>query len=274
MQQDAERIISLQSSGLTLHGLLYRPREAGGAPLLVICDPFAEEKKCAHRPLVDITRGLCAQGYAVLRFDYRGCGDSQGAFGEFTPEDWLQDIHAAIEFAHGEEAPMWIGLAGLRMGASLADAVARDRGDIACLMLWEPIIDGKQYVAQNLRRSMIKAMLTEGKQFDAESVAAKHESDVIDFDGYEVRADTREQLEAIRLGVADKPFTGPTLVLSVGPREDPAAPYTDLAASYPRAAALAVRLEPFWNRIGLTDAGPMIQATLDWLNDTAQTDCC
>lgn len=260
-----ERIAQIDSGGLRLHGILHEAQALPARGLLVVCGPFAEEKKCAHRPLVDAARHLSERGFAVLRFDYRGCGDSEGAFRDFTLDDWLADTHAAIDFAKRELAPDWTGVAGLRMGAALADHAVRGRGDIDCLILWQPVIDGKRYVAQNLRRSMIKAMLTDGDEFEAKAVADRHESDVIDFDGYEVTAGAQRGLEAIRLGGPEGAFGGPTLVLNIGPRDEPDDAHRKLAESYPSGLALGVRLQPFWNRIGLIDAQPMVDATSSWL---------
>ncbi len=258
-----QRILQIPSNGLRLHGLWYEPVEPTGR-LLILCDPFAEEKKCAHRPLTDFARGLCAEGYVVVRFDYRGCGDSEGDFGQFTPADWLQDLLATVEHARGVAKQTWLGLAGLRLGAALASQAA-----VTCqadaLILWEPILDGKRYVSQNLRRSMIKAMLTEGEKFDAQSVAERQESDLIDFDGYEVSQETRRWLEGLQMGAAEATFGGPTLVLNIGPREEPGEAYGQLAQGYPKGTALGLRLEPFWNRIGLIDCSPALSLTLDWL---------
>ena len=263
-----ERIISPRSGPQRLHGILRAPPGGDAARLVVMCDPFAEEKKCAHRPLVDAARALCAAGFSVLRFDYRGCGDSEGDFADVAPADWREDIAAALDFGRSETRAEWVGIMGLRLGANLAAVAARADRPLDGLILWEPILDGKQYVRHNLRRSMIKAMLTEGEQFDAQSAARKHDANIIDFDGYLVSAQTREQLEALDTGAGA--FAGPTLVLNIGPKDEPGEPYRTLAAAFGQATALGVRLEPFWNRIGLVDAGPVIETTLDWLRTAAR----
>jgi exosortase A-associated hydrolase 2 len=264
-----QRIITFQSAGRKLHGVIRHGEEAAPRGLVVICDPFAEEKKCAHRPLVDVARRLCLEGFSVLRFDYRGCGDSGGDFEDSTPADWLADIHAAIDFGKSELGVASVGLAGLRMGATLADHAAREREDIKWLMLWEPILDGKRYVAQNLRRSLVKAMLTEGEEFDAQGVTSEPADDAIDFDGYLVSAAMREQLEALRLSDGEDCFSGPTLVLNIGPRDEPGQAYAEAAAAYRDGIARGIRLEPFWNRIGLMDARALGEVCLEWVDGTA-----
>jgi exosortase A-associated hydrolase 2 len=244
-----------------VHGCACAEHPAWG---LLFCDPFAEEKKCAHRVLVEAARDFCAADIACMRFDYRGTGDSPGEFGEATPEQWVQDILAAIAFARRELGVRTLGLLGVRLGAALAlQAIeASEQADFA--ILWEPVINGRQYLQQNLRRSMIKAMLTEEEKFDAGRVRQAQAEDVFDFDGYPISAEMRGQIEAIDLLAAPPELPGPALVVNITTREQPAEPYQELAEAL-GGRAVAVRQEPFWNRIGLIEARPVVEATEIWL---------
>ena len=257
-----ETPVTFDSGEVTLHGVLHRAPEARG--VFVFCHPFAEEKKCAHRVLVDAARALCDHGYSALLFDYRGCGDSEGEFVEATPEGWLADIRRAVEFARQEGVP--VGLLGVRLGATLAAQVAESLPGIAWLALWEPISDGAQYVSQNLRRSMIKAMLTDKEGFKAEEVRSAHEAATIDFDGYHVAQESRRQIEATKLGEEKLAFGGRALVLGISAREQASDKIVALAGQYSQGVAGGVRQEPFWNKIGLVESLPAIEATLKWLD--------
>src|SRR3984885_4683792 len=42
-------------------------------------------------------RALTPLGYAVLAFDYRGFGASEGERGRVAPQDWVQDVRAAVD---------------------------------------------------------------------------------------------------------------------------------------------------------------------------------
>ena len=257
----AERIISFDSHGTLLHGILREPVRGVVRGLVLICDPFAEEKKCAHRPLTDLARAMVQTGLAVMRFDYRGTGDSAGEFQHFTPDDWRADIHAAADFARREVGLSRLTLAGLRMGANLALSAACDRDDVNRVILWEPVLDGKQYVSQNMRRSLVKAMLTAGDEFKAATVTEAHAQAVVDFDGYTVTGAARLQLEALRLA----PFPGAALLAHIGPKEEPGPAYVAAAQALPQCTARGLRLEPFWNRIGLMDVTPLAELTMGWL---------
>lgn len=258
----SEQFVTLEVEGTGLHGVYYEPLNEAATGGLVVCDAFAEEKKCSHRSLVELARALAGQGWSVLRFDYRGCGDSEREFADFGPAAWERDIVAACDFARGRGVERLV-VAGLRLGATLASRVAETRDDVAALALWEPITDGKRFVSQNLRRSLIKAMLTEGEGFDGAEVAARHEAEVTDFDGYLIPAEMRAELEALRLESGN--FAGPVLVLNIGPRQEPSEAMRRLAEGYPQGVATGVRLEPLWNRIGLLDPSPLIEATESWL---------
>lgn len=267
-----ERLVSFESGGEQLHGVLHLPGEEVERAL-VFCHPFAEEKKCAHRTMVEAARACAESGWAVLRFDQRGCGDSGGSFDAYAPEDWRLDIEAALDCAEAETgAP--VGLLGLRLGASLAAEVVERRPGVDCLVLWEPIIEGGRYIAQNLRRSMIKAKMTahEGGEESGGDASGAREAgkDAVDFDGYRVPARMREQIEHIDLLRGGRSFAQPVLVLGIGPRDGVDEVLQRLAAAYAHGSALAVRQEPFWQRIGMIDAGAALDATVDWLTDLTE----
>ena len=50
----------------------------------------------AHRSLRHLASELTRSGYDVLRFDYRGTGDSIGELSELSVEDWVDDTRQAL----------------------------------------------------------------------------------------------------------------------------------------------------------------------------------
>lgn len=90
-----------------------------------------------HRPMLVLADHLTRRGIAVLRFDDRGVGGSDGDFGMLTPEGLATDVEAAAAFlaARPSVDPRGVGVAGHSDGA-LAAAIAARRGDrIAFLIM-------------------------------------------------------------------------------------------------------------------------------------------
>lgn len=93
----------------------------------------------SHRQFVLLARHLASQGFAALRFDYRGMGDSLGGPAHF--EDITPDIDAAISaFLAAVPEVKRVVLWGLCDGASAALLYLNDRADgrVAGLALLNP----------------------------------------------------------------------------------------------------------------------------------------
>lgn len=125
------------------------PRLNPRSVAVLLCNPFGEEAARAHRLYRVMARKLEEAGYAVMRFDYAGTGDSSGDIADFGIEDWLDDIAAAAEHLRQESGVSRIVLIGLRLGGTLAAlSVLRGRLRAAHLMLWDPVVDGAEYLRE------------------------------------------------------------------------------------------------------------------------------
>jgi len=187
-----EAPLALERDGRRLFAILHRPAShASQRPAFLFCHPFAEEKKNSHRCLVDVARAMAAKGAAVLRLDFFGCGDSEGDFGESTIATRLADIRAGLAALRREFPESEIGLLGLRLGATLAAVVAGEDTSIRHSVLIEPVLEGRAYFAADLRRMLIRQMMTDGRsRLDRREILARLESGEgqLDFDGYTVSA--------------------------------------------------------------------------------------
>ena len=61
-----------------LFGWLHWPDDGTARAGVVVCPPSGYEAVCAHRTLRVVAERLAERGFAVLRFDYDGTGDSAG----------------------------------------------------------------------------------------------------------------------------------------------------------------------------------------------------
>lgn len=90
----AEAAIRFACQDETLFGILATPAQASDIGVVVIVGG-PQTRVGSHRQFVLLSRALAAAGYPVLRFDYRGMGDSSGA--QRTFEHVAPDIGAAID---------------------------------------------------------------------------------------------------------------------------------------------------------------------------------
>jgi len=260
------------------HGVLHLPdgQPRGG---FVMCPPFGEEAKCAYRTMYELACLAAERGWAVLRFDYFGTGNSTGGFEDFAPSRALEDVRSAIARLR-QDCPGPIGALGLGLGAALAlDAAAQAPSPTApaapqFLILWQPLINGEEFYKLNIKRQLVRQMLTHGKA-RARSAAATAsgpadarpaQDDIIDLDGYGLRKTAANQLKAINLLVPPRANLPATLLLQISYTTAPASDIQALAGSTtPPLTTQAVVCEPFWKRIGFVNAAPVFDTTLEWL---------
>jgi uncharacterized protein len=130
-----------------LFGAYDAPRGAGRGGA-VICYPWAREYLLAHPTLRQLARLLSGAGHHVLRFDYYGTGDSAGDAEDASQEQWLADVQTAVEELKEIGQLAQVGLIGMRYGAALAAWTAARRRDVDRLVLWDPVFDGRAYLAE------------------------------------------------------------------------------------------------------------------------------
>lgn len=122
---------------------------------VVLCYPFGQEYMRAHRAYRQLASGLSRLGYHVLRFDYRGTGDSYGDLESVTYAMWLEDVDAAIEELTDICGCRKVTMLGLRLGALVARQAAYRNSRVNRLVLWDPSTSGDAFV--NEIRSEIEA---------------------------------------------------------------------------------------------------------------------
>ena len=114
----------------------------------VLCAGLGRDAATAHRSWRLLADALAAAGYATLRFDHPGTGDSCDIDGGDAFAAWQQGVDAAIDWARTATGAARVVLIGLRFGAALATLAAVARDDVAGLVQLEPVLRGRSYVAQ------------------------------------------------------------------------------------------------------------------------------
>jgi uncharacterized protein len=113
-----EETTQFDCDGDALFGILARPSQPARVGVVVIVGG-PQTRVGSHRQFVLLSRALAASGFAVLRFDYRGMGDSEGAARDFLAVS--ADIgHAITALQTQVPEVQQVALWGLCDGASAA----------------------------------------------------------------------------------------------------------------------------------------------------------
>src|SRR6266508_3161695 len=94
-----EEAVTFPSAGLELSGVVHvpsglRPPERRAA--FLVLHGFGSTRTSSNT--MQPTKVLSELGYVVLRFDMRGCGDSEGEFGRVICLEQVEDTRSAVSF--------------------------------------------------------------------------------------------------------------------------------------------------------------------------------
>ena len=118
-----ETRVTFQSDGLQLSGIVRIPegaRPGERLPAFIVLHGFGSNKNAGN--VLAPCKMLEALGYATLRFDMRGCGESEGERGRVICLEQVSDTRNALTFlaAHPQVDPKRIALIGSSFGAAVS----------------------------------------------------------------------------------------------------------------------------------------------------------
>lgn len=259
------------SGGRKLLGFLHEPKGNSKATGIVYSHPFAEEKNCSHAIVVKTARELARNGCTVFRFDYSGCGDSEGDLTEVTFDDWLNDLRHAVRClkarAHFSDIAYW----GLRTGAGLVYLHAAQEQDASMLVLWQPVFDFKTYIHQFLRQRLSAEIAALGdNRVSVDSLIAEIQSNGnVEVAGYTLSQKLYDSF--VNLGSLEfvHATNCPTQLVSISGTRTPSFTLRKIARQMNLPTIPLdfrhVQIEPFWDRYWRWEAPELTNATLAWL---------
>jgi uncharacterized protein len=156
-----EEAVVFDCAGSKLVGILHRASDASSkARRIVVVNVVGgpQYRVGSHRQFALTCRYLSANGYPAFRFDYRGMGDSDGAFRTF--ESVAEDIDSALAFVRGRFPEHSIVLMGLCDGAS-AILMRPDNivGSVAGIVLVNPWARTESSMAKTYTRHYYRERL-------------------------------------------------------------------------------------------------------------------
>ncbi len=140
------------SDGVRLAGTLTLPRGSGPFAAVVLVGgsgPHQREVRIGtYRPMAELADHLARRGIAVLRYDKRGCGESEGRYEPYDLENFVKDALAGHAFlqAHESLEPQKIGAIGISQGGLVVPRLALRSPNLAFIVLMAaPGIWGKDF---------------------------------------------------------------------------------------------------------------------------------
>jgi uncharacterized protein len=113
---------------------------------VVLAHPLPTGGGTMHNKVVyQVAKGFCRTGAAVLRFNFRGVGLSEGAFDEGPGE--MADFRAALDFLAGRYPGVEIWAAGFSFGAWVAMSVGASDDRVTALIGVAPPVDRYDFSA-------------------------------------------------------------------------------------------------------------------------------
>jgi uncharacterized protein len=112
-----------------LEALLEEPDGVTPLGCAVVCHPHPLYGGTLHNKVVyRLARAISGLGWAVLRFNFRGVGASEGEYGELRGE--IEDARAALAWLRGRYPKLPYALGGFSFGARVATRLACDCGTL------------------------------------------------------------------------------------------------------------------------------------------------
>lgn len=186
----------------------------GGATGVVICPPLGYEYSVAYRTLRHLADRLATAGFAAIRFDHAGFGDSMA---EPSLDTGARLAAAELRLA-GADRIVYLGLGS---GALVASRHAADDPGAAGLVLWDPAGSGRAWLR---RQSALYAI-------EVGDVAEEAPEGVVEVAGAEFTREFADRIAALDydaslaermpvLVAVRESSAGPTLPKALRPAKD------------------------------------------------------
>lgn len=183
----------------TLFGMLHCPRikEGEKSPGIVMFHGFAGTSIEPHQLFVKAARRLADLGFFVLRFDFRGSGQSEGNFEEMTFSEELSDAQKALDFlsAQPQVDENRLGAIGLSMGGAVACYLASSDGRLKAVALWSTPVSCREIWEESVKNRRVD------------------EKGYVDYDGNKVGKAFLDEVVNITPATEIGKFQGPVLII-------------------------------------------------------------
>jgi alpha-beta hydrolase superfamily lysophospholipase len=185
-----------------LFGWLHVPADRKVRGGVLLCPTLGMEAVSAHNAYRRLADRLSEAGFAALRIDYEGTGDSSGRHSDpGRLATWLQSVRTSVDFLENLDLPR-MSVVGMRLGATL---VAETLGSVVPavddLVLWDPCASGRSYLRE------------QGALWSFTPGSRSNEDGSIETPGFVYDKDTVAELSTLAIANRDGPMADRVLVL-------------------------------------------------------------
>lgn len=205
--------LDIEHRGRSLRGTLHLPSagSAAAAPALVLCHGFGGNRAEFGYSFVRLAERMAERGLAAYRFDFAGCGDSDGDFADLAVSDQVSQVVTILDAvgAHPAVDAERISLLGMSLGGLTASLAAAER-PVRSLALWAPAAAA---VAMDETAAKRRADAIAENGYDDFGGLAVHQRFVDDAEGIDPFTDAAAHAGPVLLAVGSNDFVlGPGLL--------------------------------------------------------------
>jgi len=158
-----ERLVIFKNEkGEKLLGILTLPGQKGRFPAVIMIHGFAKTK--SERKFVELSKRLAENKIASLRFDFSGCGDSEGKFEEMSITKQVGELGMAFQRLIKEKRidKNRIGIFAHSLGTVIACLFQQRQKTIKCLVLSAPAFNQEELIKKWYTRTQLKEWKQKG----------------------------------------------------------------------------------------------------------------
>ncbi len=191
-----QKAVEIKSRNLTIRGMINTPDQVNGKlPTIIILHGFGGNKMGPHFMFVKFSKVLADLGFASVRFDFAGSGESDGEFINMTLSGELEDAENILEYVKSLDFVdvERIGVVGFSMGGAVASMLAGIHGkDIKSLCLWSPAGNMSEIVINDFIGQGYSEFLNNGyHEYDGLLIGKKFVEDIKKTDIYSIASEYR-----------------------------------------------------------------------------------
>jgi exosortase A-associated hydrolase 2 len=242
-------------------------KEKARAAILYV-HPFAEEMHKSRRMAALQARYFAQAGYAVLQIDLLGCGDSSGDFADARWDTWLENAQLAYDWLQ-QKTKLPIVVWGLRLGATLAAELSTRIPQVAGLLLWQPVVNGENFLTQFLRIKVASELFGGGKTGVKELREQLANEQAVEVGGYSLAPALAAGLDSLRLALLN--VQTPTYWFEISPNPTDLSPASSKVvdtwrASNPHVVTQTIAGDAFWVSQEITECPALLAESIQALN--------